>query len=508
MTTTVLVTSKWHNQQIKKKFKNRSYRSRAKRATNGLSKQIPSSMLRGWIRGKAPTYGKLTKDTNRSSYYLRTLQYRSVHDFEYITYGDGHDDYNEYWLDNINDSWLRQQRQQQPELTSSSCSKSLNDPIKIKRKSVWPKRPKNTKQFAMPIPPVLPLPFQYSAVPQMASFESMQMPPPPFASQPFPRRENPPKTTVTDKEYQKTEQEEKAYEALGEEYVSMMKDLESPHGVYAAVEGLAKRSSFSSHCTDQASNAQAASMKKILMEIRKELPQNIHTSINGAMFVRFDAGNPRFLQALLTGLDDTPYENGLFLFDVYLNDNYPTNPLDIKHVSYGATKCHANNGPGGFSPNLHQSTGKVCLSLLGTWSGPGWENGKSNVYQVLSSILFMIFGATHPYYMEPSYGGWEGTVAGKKEHERRVIEYDEEVMYHNLKYTLLEALKTPYAGFESVIKLHFKLKAECMMKTVERWLENENYSDAFKAKMKPVYDEFKVELEKVCNLDVESNSDA
>ena len=48
----------------------------------------------------------------------------------------------------------------------------------------------------------------------------------------------------------------------------------------------------------------------------------------------------------------------------------------IKHISKGCTLCHANNGPGGFSPNLHQSSGKVCLSLLGTWSGPDWQAGK------------------------------------------------------------------------------------------------------------------------------------
>ena len=49
-------------------------------------------------------------------------------------------------------------------------------------------------------------------------------------------------------------------------------------------------------------------------------------------------------------------------------------------------------------------TGQVCLSLLGTWDGPGWESGTSNIYQLLSTILYMILGAKHPYYMEPDYG--------------------------------------------------------------------------------------------------------
>ena len=110
----------------------------------------------------------------------------------------------------------------------------------------------------------------------------------------------------------------------------------------------------------------------------------------------------------------------------------------------------ANNGPGGFSPNLHRDTGKVCLSLLGTWNGPGWEAGKSNVYQVLSSILWMILGAEHPYYMEPSYGGWEGT-APQSNHAPEVKVYDEAVYFGTAKWAILEQMKTPPVGFEEVM---------------------------------------------------------
>ena len=34
-----------------------------------------------------------------------------------------------------------------------------------------------------------------------------------------------------------------------------------------------------------------------------------------------------------------------------------------------------------FNPNLY-NCGKVCLSLLGTWSGPGWVPGESTILQV------------------------------------------------------------------------------------------------------------------------------
>jgi len=295
--------------------------------------------------------------------------------------------------------------------------------------------------------------------------------------------------------YTRNDQEEKEYTALTDEYISAMDAIEE-YGTYASIERLSDRSTYASHKNDTA-DPTSANFKLIMKEIRKQLPKNLYCSLNGSMFVRFDEANPRFLQALVTGIEDTPYESGCFLFDIYLCDDYPQKPLEIKHITKGAPMCHANNGPGGFSPNLHQSSGKVCLSLLGTWSGLGWEAGKSNVYQVVSTIMFMIFGADHPYYMEPSYGGWEGTVAGRTEHERRVIDYDEEVIYHNSKYAILESLKAPYAGFEEVIKAHFGVKKGLILKTIERWMKNKNYTETFRKKMVPVVEEIKKEFAKL-----------
>lgn len=55
-----------------------------------------------------------------------------------------------------------------------------------------------------------------------------------------------------------------------------------------------------------------------------------------------------------------------------------------------------------FNPNLY-NTGKVCLSLLGTWRGGGkseeW-NEKSSLLQVLVSIQALIF-VEYPFFNEP-----------------------------------------------------------------------------------------------------------
>ena len=76
---------------------------------------------------------------------------------------------------------------------------------------------------------------------------------------------------------------------------------------------------------------------------------------------------------LIIGSKGTPYENGYYLFHVKFPINYPYSPPVITfYTSDGITR---------FNPNLYRS-GKVCLSLLGTWSGPQW-----NGCQTLTSIL-------------------------------------------------------------------------------------------------------------------------
>merc|ERR1719334_1174704 len=296
-----------------------------------------------------------------------------------------------------------------------------------------------------------------------------------------------------------TEMEQKEEEQQEADYIAGIQGVaESGYGQYCAIEGLVDRHTFKSHKNDKP-DPQSVNSRKIMRELRKTLAKGVYLSYtNGSMFVRFDESNPRFLQAMLIGLKGTPYFNGCFLFDIYLPDEYPQKPCKVKHVSNGAQLCHANNGPGGFSPNLHQSSGKVCLSLLGTWSGPGWEPNKSNVYQLLSTLLLMVFGAEHPYYMEPSYGGWEGTAYGKTSHEPRVIQYDEEVLYHTAKSVILEMMTTKtYKGFEDIIKTHFRLKKKQIKDHMQEMLHAEKYSASFRKKVKPIYEQIEKELAKL-----------
>jgi len=58
--------------------------------------------------------------------------------------------------------------------------------------------------------------------------------------------------------------------------------------------------------------------KARLMRIKKELAILSHAFPDG-IFVRVNEERPDTLKVLITGPGDTPYENGLFIFDLYLS---------------------------------------------------------------------------------------------------------------------------------------------------------------------------------------------
>jgi len=67
------------------------------------------------------------------------------------------------------------------------------------------------------------------------------------------------------------------------------------------------------------------------------------------------------------------------------------------------------------NPNMYES-GKVCLSLLDTWTSKGnevWNPTSSNVLQILISIQGLVLNAK-PYFNEPGYEKQNGSGEGEK----------------------------------------------------------------------------------------------
>jgi ubiquitin-protein ligase len=211
-------------------------------------------------------------------------------------------------------------------------------------------------------------------------------------------------------------------------------------------------------------------MKRIISEIssfKTGLPLNYESSI----WIRISKTNMNLFTFLISGPKDTPYENGLFLFDVFLPGNYPQVEPKVLLVTTG-------NGSVRFNPNLY-NCGKVCLSLLGTWSGQEsekWNPKTSTFLQVLVSIQSLIL-IDQPFFNEPGYERTMNTPDGQNKSKS----YNNNIQYENIRWGMIDNIINPPHGYEDVVRNHFKYKKNDIINVVEKW---ENESDSkLKSKM-------------------------
>ena len=236
------------------------------------------------------------------------------------------------------------------------------------------------------------------------------------------------------------------------------------------------------------------------------LQNSLPIEFTNSIFVRVDKENMDYMKAIIFGSEGTPYSSGAFLFDIHFGSNYPNSPPSVAITSTG-------KGTVRFNPNLY-NTGKVCLSLLGTWSGmngENWDPKISTIYQVLLSIQSIIMSDL-VYFNEPGHEGQLGTSEGNKLNEG----YANIVRYNNIRVCMIDMIDHPPKGFEDVIKIHFYLKKDKILKEVDSWIEkgktvpfsfdglssshNSSYANRFKNKdnyiedMKKIREELKKKI--------------
>ena len=156
--------------------------------------------------------------------------------------------------------------------------------------------------------------------------------------------------------------------------------------------------------------------KRIFKDIIAYKNSKLHEQ---GIYCEFNETNINEVKIMITGNKNTPYENGFYLFILLFPPNYPFDPPTVKFYTNGK-KIR-------FNPNLY-TNGKVCLSILNTWNGPGWTSACSliSVLLSLSSIL-----TENPIQNEP---GWNAVL----ETDRRAIEYNMIIKYSNLEIAIID----------------------------------------------------------------------
>ncbi|KAJ6845458.1 putative ubiquitin-conjugating enzyme E2 25 [Iris pallida] len=232
-------------------------------------------------------------------------------------------------------------------------------------------------------------------------------------------------------------------------------------------------------------------MKKIQQEwklLENDLPETI--------FVRVYEERMDLLRAVIIGPAGTPYHDGLFFFDFHFPTDYP----------YSPPRAHYHSGGLRLNPNLY-ACGKVCLSLLNTWSGSGcerWNPVKSTMLQVLVSIQALVLNEK-PYFNEPGYERTAKSESGQK----HALMYNENTFLYSCK-TMLYSLRRPPKYFEDFVAGHFRKRGHTILLASRAYLDKvqigsdlekaqnanggEGCSNNFKAELKKLFEDLLMEF--------------
>ena len=219
------------------------------------------------------------------------------------------------------------------------------------------------------------------------------------------------------------------------------------------------------------------------------LSATLPISRSSSALVRVDERRVVLWSVAVTGPEETPYDCGFFLFDAFFPSAYPAVAPKVKFKTTGGGRARMN-------PNLYQD-GKVCLSLLGTWSGAKgetWDRSCSTMSQVIVSVQSLVFVA-EPFFNEPGYERGIGTADGT----RKSDEYNRRIREYTLRYAILEALRKPSAPFAAAIKEHFKRRRAYVLGPLRTtWLAKAaEGGNEHVAEMTRLFEEARVELEKL-----------
>ncbi len=158
--------------------------------------------------------------------------------------------------------------------------------------------------------------------------------------------------------------------------------------------------------------------------------------------------------AIIFGPPDTIYENGVYFFEFDFPKDYPFSPPKLSYLT--------NNGKTRFNPNLYRN-GKVCLSILNTWRGPGWTSCMS-----IRTVLITLTTLFHnkPLLNEP----------GITEKHHAFESYNKIIEYRNIDTAIRNVLTQKilpdnFKPLWPLIKQHFIEKKDEIINKIDTLIE-------------------------------------
>jgi ubiquitin-protein ligase len=153
--------------------------------------------------------------------------------------------------------------------------------------------------------------------------------------------------------------------------------------------------------------------------------------------------------ALIIGPSETPYFGGYYFFEFNYPYDYPFSPPKVKYMT--------NDGQTRYNPNLYKC-GKVCVSILNTWSGDKWS-----ACQTINSILLTLCSLLNnmPFLNEP----------GQQPGCRDCLSYNKSIEYSNINFAVCDLINKSKNSIPEQFKVFYPFMKEHFYKNYDNILE-------------------------------------
>lgn len=190
--------------------------------------------------------------------------------------------------------------------------------------------------------------------------------------------------------------------------------------------------------------------KETIQRLLKDVRQIIkHPLTDNGIYYNHDENNLLKGYALIIGPENTPYFGGYYFFRFDFPTDYPFSPPKVTYMT--------NDGHTRFNPNLYKC-GKVCVSILNTWSGEKWSS-----CQTLNSILLTLCSLLNdsPLENEP----------GQTKKSRDFMSYQKSIEFSNIQFAICDLLHPSKKLIPEPFDMFYPIMKQSLFKNYDKIME-------------------------------------
>ena len=190
--------------------------------------------------------------------------------------------------------------------------------------------------------------------------------------------------------------------------------------------------------------------KETIQRLLKDVKQIIrHPLTDNGIYYSHDESDMMKGYALIVGPADTPYFGGFYFFKLDFPYDYPFSPPKVTYMT--------NDGLTRYNPNLYKC-GKVCVSILNTWSGDKWSS-----CQTINSLLITLCSLLNesPLENEP----------GHSKTSKDYIPYQKSIEFSNINFSVCDIVNKQKNKIPPPFEMFYPFLKENFLKNYDKLLE-------------------------------------